>query len=120
MDLDAYIFKLKNCQPLLEHEVKLLCDKAVEILVEESNVQRIDSPVTICACMVDGPHAGCAVLQCLIFAACFVVFSGAAWHGPGVQSQRADHPCWDHLGVSPLFPTRPTAQVGMCTASFTT
>ncbi|KDD74216.1 calcineurin-like phosphoesterase [Helicosporidium sp. ATCC 50920] len=48
MDLDAYIFKLKNCQPLLEHEVKLLCDKAVEILVEESNVQRIDSPVTIC------------------------------------------------------------------------
>ncbi|THU59224.1 hypothetical protein C4D60_Mb03t22710 [Musa balbisiana] len=31
-----------------ESEVKALCLKAIEILVEESNVQRVDAPVTIC------------------------------------------------------------------------
>jgi serine/threonine-protein phosphatase 4 catalytic subunit len=31
-----------------EKEAKILCDKAREILLEESNVQRVDSPVTIC------------------------------------------------------------------------
>lgn len=48
MDLDAWIEKLKRCEYLKEAEVKMLCDKALEILVEESNVQRVDSPVTIC------------------------------------------------------------------------
>lgn len=28
--------------------MKDLCDKAREILVEESNIQRVDAPVTIC------------------------------------------------------------------------
>ncbi len=28
--------------------MKQLCEKAVEILVEEANVQRVDAPVTIC------------------------------------------------------------------------
>lgn len=32
---------------LKESEVKTLCFKAMEILVEESNVQRVDSPVTV-------------------------------------------------------------------------
>ena len=30
-----------------ESEVKALCAKVREILVEESNVQRVDSPVTV-------------------------------------------------------------------------
>ncbi len=30
--------------------MKLLCEKAVELLVEEANVQRVDAPVTICEC----------------------------------------------------------------------
>jgi diadenosine tetraphosphatase ApaH/serine/threonine PP2A family protein phosphatase len=47
-DLDAMIETLRRCEILKESEVKLLCGKAMEILVEESNVQRIDSPVTIC------------------------------------------------------------------------
>lgn len=47
-DLDGWIAQLKRCQPLKESEVKELCNKALEILVEESNVQRVDSPVTIC------------------------------------------------------------------------
>ena len=33
---------------LKESEVKNLCNKAREILVDESNVQRVDAPVTIC------------------------------------------------------------------------
>ena len=32
-----------------ESDVKALCAKAREILIEESNVQRVDSPVTVSA-----------------------------------------------------------------------
>ena len=39
---------MKKCETLKESEVKLLCEKALEILVEEGNVQRVDAPVTIC------------------------------------------------------------------------
>lgn len=46
-DLDRQIEQLKNCEPLSESEVKALCLKAMEILVEESNVQRVDAPVTV-------------------------------------------------------------------------
>ncbi|WFD24563.1 protein-serine/threonine phosphatase [Malassezia equina] len=48
MNLDQQIEQLKSCQPLSEAQVKDLCDKAREILVEESNIQRVDAPVTIC------------------------------------------------------------------------
>ncbi|KMZ75605.1 Serine/threonine-protein phosphatase [Zostera marina] len=48
LDLDVQIEQLKRCEPLTEAEVKALCLKAMEILVEESNVQRVDAPVTIC------------------------------------------------------------------------
>lgn len=46
-DLDRQIEQLKRCEPLKESEVKALCMKAMEILVEESNVQRVDAPVTV-------------------------------------------------------------------------
>ncbi|GMP84741.1 hypothetical protein CsSME_00038153 [Camellia sinensis var. sinensis] len=47
-DLDSQIERLKKCGPLKESEVKSLCLKAMEILIEESNVQRVDAPVTAC------------------------------------------------------------------------
>ncbi|KAG2491752.1 hypothetical protein HYH03_009913 [Edaphochlamys debaryana] len=47
-DLDRWIEQLKKCEPLKESDVKTLCQKALEILVEESNVQRVDAPVTVC------------------------------------------------------------------------
>lgn len=47
-DLDQQIERLKKCEYLKESEVKALCDKAREILIDESNVQRVDAPVTIC------------------------------------------------------------------------
>lgn len=46
----ALLPQLKRCEPLREADVKLLCEKAVELLVEEANVQRVDAPVTICEC----------------------------------------------------------------------
>lgn len=38
----------RKCEYLKESEVKALCQKAREILVDESNVQKVDAPVTIC------------------------------------------------------------------------
>merc|ERR1712220_23835 len=40
--------QLRRCEYIKEVEVKTLCAKVREILVEESNVQRVDSPVTVC------------------------------------------------------------------------
>ena len=47
-DLDRQIEQLKRCEIIKESEVKALCSKAREILAEESNVQTVDAPVTIC------------------------------------------------------------------------
>ncbi|CAI9770506.1 unnamed protein product [Fraxinus pennsylvanica] len=47
-NLDGQIDQLMQCKPLLEQEVRALCEKAKEILMEESNVQPVKSPVTIC------------------------------------------------------------------------
>jgi len=47
-NLDKQIEQLLECKPLPEAEVKNLCDKAKEILSEESNVQPVRAPVTIC------------------------------------------------------------------------
>ncbi|RIA87300.1 Metallo-dependent phosphatase-like protein [Glomus cerebriforme] len=47
-DLDRQIEKLRNCEIISELEVRELCRKAKEVLIEESNVQRVDAPVTIC------------------------------------------------------------------------
>ncbi|KAF7488670.1 Serine/threonine-protein phosphatase 4 catalytic subunit [Sarcoptes scabiei] len=42
------IEQLRRCEIITESEVKSLCTKAREILLEESNVQRVDAPVTVC------------------------------------------------------------------------
>lgn len=41
------IEQLTRCEPITEEQVKQLCLKAREILVEEGNVQVVDSPVTV-------------------------------------------------------------------------
>lgn len=48
--LDEQIERLKRCEYLREGEVKALCLRAREILVDESNVQRVDAPVTVSFC----------------------------------------------------------------------
>ncbi|KAK2195276.1 bifunctional Serine-threonine-specific protein phosphatase-bis(5-nucleosyl)-tetraphosphatase/Calcineurin-like phosphoesterase domain [Babesia duncani] len=47
-DIDRDIEQLRCCEYLSEEEVRLLCSKAKEILIEESNIQFVDVPVTIC------------------------------------------------------------------------
>lgn len=47
-DLDKQIEQLMKCQPLPEEAVKVLCEKAKEILVQEINVQPVRCPVTVC------------------------------------------------------------------------
>lgn len=51
-DLDRQIETLRRCELITEEEVKQLCSKAREILVEESNTQRVDSPVTVCGLLI--------------------------------------------------------------------
>jgi len=48
MDLDKYINNLKEGQCLPERDLRMVCEKVKEILIEESNVQPVSAPVTIC------------------------------------------------------------------------
>src|SRR6201995_470662 len=47
-DLDKAIEQLRACKPIPEPQVRELCYKAREILIEEGNVVGVDAPVTIC------------------------------------------------------------------------
>ena len=47
-DLDRWIEQLMQCQHLSEPDMKALCDRVRGILMEESNIQPVSSPVTIC------------------------------------------------------------------------
>lgn len=47
-NLDKQIQHLYQCKPLPENEVKQICEKAKEILIEESNVSAVRAPVIIC------------------------------------------------------------------------
>merc|ERR1719160_427369 len=46
--VDALIEKLLRCETADEGEARFLCERAVEIMSEESNLQPVDAPVTIC------------------------------------------------------------------------
>lgn len=46
-NLDAWLEKVQKAQYLAEEELKSLCDTVKEILVEESNVQPVNTPVTV-------------------------------------------------------------------------
>jgi len=48
MNLDSWIETIKQCKFLPEADLKKLCATVKEILLEESNVQPVSSPVTIC------------------------------------------------------------------------
>ena len=47
-DIDNWLETLKNGTILPERELRILCEKVKEILIEESNVQPVKAPVTIC------------------------------------------------------------------------
>ena len=47
LDLDKAIATLKSCQIIAEEDVKALCNKAKEILMEEQNVHHVPIPATV-------------------------------------------------------------------------
>ncbi|KAG9247373.1 serine/threonine-protein phosphatase PP-X isozyme 2 [Calycina marina] len=47
-DLDRAIAQLRACRPIPETQVRELCHKARELLIEEGNVVTVTAPVTIC------------------------------------------------------------------------
>lgn len=48
MDLDKCIEQLRRCEYIKESEVKNLCNRGKEILVEENNVLKVEAPITVC------------------------------------------------------------------------
>ena len=48
MNIDSYIADLKEAKCLHDRDLRLVCEKAKEILLEESNVQPVSAPVTVC------------------------------------------------------------------------
>lgn len=47
-DPDRYIAQLRQCKHLPEADMKALCDHVRSLLLEESNIQPVSAPVTIC------------------------------------------------------------------------
>lgn len=47
-DPDRWIQQLMQCDFLSEPDMKALCERVRSILIEESNIQPVSSPVTIC------------------------------------------------------------------------
>ena len=47
-DPDKWIAQLLECKHLSEPDMRSLCDRVRNILVEESNIQPVSTPVTIC------------------------------------------------------------------------
>jgi len=47
-DIDKLIEIAKDCKYLPEYDLKKLCDTVYDLLLEESNVQPVSTPVTVC------------------------------------------------------------------------
>lgn len=45
---DLWLEEVKKCQSLPESDMKQLCEMVKELLMEESNIQPVQSPVTVC------------------------------------------------------------------------
>ena len=48
IDPDAWIQTVRDGGILSERDLRVLCEKIKELLIEESNVQPVSAPVTIC------------------------------------------------------------------------
>ena len=78
LDLDGWIEKLYLCKPLSEGEVKSLCSQAKDVLIEESNVQPVRAPVTICG-DVHGQLHDLVELFKMFLSVCLCDFVPARW-----------------------------------------
>lgn len=48
LDLDKCIARVRQCQVLAEDDMRALCDRVLTIISEESNMQAVPAPVTVC------------------------------------------------------------------------
>ncbi|CAD1808145.1 Calcineurin-like phosphoesterase family protein [Candida parapsilosis] len=48
LDLDQTIEHIKQCKLIPESDVEEICTQLIDILIEESNIQHLNTPVTIC------------------------------------------------------------------------
>jgi len=48
MDLDKWIENVRECKYLPENELKKLCEMVCDILLEETNILPVSTPVTVC------------------------------------------------------------------------
>lgn len=47
-EFEKWILKVSNCEVLPENDLKKLCNVVKDILVEENNLQPVQTPVNIC------------------------------------------------------------------------
>lgn len=47
-ELDKWIEIARGCKYLPENDLKKLCDIVCDLLIEESNIQPVSTPVTVC------------------------------------------------------------------------
>lgn len=47
-DLDRWLEISRDCKYLPENDLKQLCDLVCDLLLEESNIQPVSTPVTVC------------------------------------------------------------------------
>jgi len=47
-NIDSWLETVKAGKLLPERDLRILCEKVKEILVEESNLQPVQAPVTVC------------------------------------------------------------------------
>lgn len=47
-DLEKWIEIARDCKYLPENDLKQLCDLVCDLLIEESNIQPVSTPVTVC------------------------------------------------------------------------
>ena len=60
-DLDKWIENIRRCELLPELDLKHLCEYVQEIMLEESTVHPVSSPVTICGAVLNRRTGGAAV-----------------------------------------------------------
>jgi hypothetical protein len=48
MELEKWEETAKKCKYLPENDLKRLCDLVCDLLLEESNIQPVSTPVTVC------------------------------------------------------------------------
>lgn len=47
LDLDRCIEQLMDCKTVSENTLRCLCEKAKELLLEDSNVLQLQAPITV-------------------------------------------------------------------------